>query len=178
MDPAMALPNPAAITEATSDFTTLVREHQSMVFSLAYHFLRDRAAAEELAQDVFLQLYRHREELQSPEHVVFWLRRVTANRCIDEGRRRQRRPEVPLEAAPDPVAPVRGSDPLLSERLRRLVASLPDSARLLVLLRYQEDLGPQDIAGLLKMPVNTVKSQLHRALAMLREKAGTWGLEK
>jgi RNA polymerase sigma-70 factor (ECF subfamily) len=55
--------------------------------------------------------------------------------------------------------------------LRRLVASLPEKARMILLLRYQEDLDPKDIAELLNVPVNTVKSQLQRALATLREKA-------
>lgn len=167
----MEYPNPAAIGQGTADFASLVREHQSMVFSLAHHFLRDRAAAEELAQDVFLQLYRHLGELQSPEHIVFWLRRVTANRCISEARRRQRHPEVPLDDSPEPEAPPSESDPIVGERLRRMVASLPEKARMVVLLRYQEDLDPEDIARLLEMPVNTVKSQLQRALVMLRQKA-------
>lgn len=142
-----------------------------MVFSLAHHFLRDRAAAEELAQDVFLQLYRHLDEMKSPEHVVFWLRRVTANRCISEARRRQRRPEVSMEEAPEPQAPVPVSDPLADEQVRRMVASLPEKFRMVVLLRYQEDLDPEDIAQTLDISVNTVKSQLQRALTMLRQKA-------
>jgi RNA polymerase sigma-70 factor (ECF subfamily) len=153
-----------------------MRQHQAMVFSLACYFLRDRAAAEELAQDVFLQLYRCLDRLQSPEHVVFWLRRVTANRCIQEARRRQRRPEVPLEEVPCPPAP--DEDPLLREHLRRLVASLPPKTRMLVLLRYQEDLDPKDIAEVMQMPVNTVKSTLHRTLTILRQKAGALVLEK
>ena len=142
-----------------------------MVFSLAHHFLRDRGVAEELAQDVFLELYRHLGEMQSPEHVIFWLRRVTANRCISESRRRQRRPEVPLEDAPEPEAPVSAADPIADEQLRRLVASLPEKFRMVVLLRYQEDLDPEDIARVLDVSVNTVKSQLQRALTMLRQKA-------
>jgi RNA polymerase sigma-70 factor (ECF subfamily) len=142
-----------------------------MVFSLAHHFLRDRGVAEELAQDVFLELYRHLGEMQSPEHVIFWLRRVTANRCISESRRRQRRPEVPLEDAPEPEAPVSAADPIAGEQLRRLVASLPEKFRMVVLLRYQEDLDPEDIARVLDVSVNTVKSQLQRALTMLRQKA-------
>ena len=142
-----------------------------MVFSLAHHFLRDRAIAEELAQDVFLELYRHLDEMQSAEHVVFWLRRVTANRCISESRRRKRRPEVALEDAPEPEAPVSAGDPLADEQLRRLVASLPEKFRTVILLRYQEDLDPEDMAKVLDVSVNTVKSQLQRALTMLRQKA-------
>jgi len=168
------IPNPATLAQ-TADFSALVREHQSMVFSLAHHFLRDRAAAEELAQDVFLQLYRHLDQMQSPEHVVFWLRKVTANRCISEARRRQRRPEVSIDDTPEPSAPSAELDVLAGERLRRMVASLPEKFRMVVLLRYQEDLDPEDIARVLDMSVNTVKSQLQRALTMLREKAAAMG---
>lgn len=166
----MALPNVAVITTKTPRFSELVREHESMVYSLAHRFLHDHTAAEEIAQDVFLELYLHLSELQSAEHVVFWLRRVTVNRCIDEGRRRRRRPEVPLAEVVEPLAPTHAADLLLCQRLRRLVASLPEKARMMVLLRYQEDLDPRDIADLLNVPVNTVKSQLQRALIILRGK--------
>jgi RNA polymerase sigma-70 factor (ECF subfamily) len=54
--------------------------------------------------------------------------------------------------------------------LRDLVASLPEKPRMVVILRYQEDLPPEDIAGVLAMPIATVKSHLQRSLAMLREK--------
>ncbi|HEU5334735.1 MAG TPA: sigma-70 family RNA polymerase sigma factor [Terriglobales bacterium] len=167
----MGEPKPAA--KWAADFSALVREHQAMVFSVAYHFLRERAAAEELAQDVFLELYRHLDEMQSAEHVVFWLRRVAANRCISEARRRQRHPEVPLEENWERAAPSAERDPVLAEHLRRLVASLPEKARVAVILRYQEDLSAEEIAGILQEPVNTVKSQLHRALAVLRQKAAS-----
>jgi RNA polymerase sigma-70 factor (ECF subfamily) len=167
----MGEPEPAA--KWAAEFSALVREHQAMVYSLAYHFFRERAAAEELAQDVFLELYRHVGEMQSAEHVGHWLRRVTANRCISEARRRQRHPEVPLEEECEAAAPGEERDPLLAEQLRRLVASLPEKARVAVILRYQEDLSAEEIAGIVQEPVNTVKSQLQRALAMLRQKAAS-----
>jgi RNA polymerase sigma-70 factor (ECF subfamily) len=155
---------------AALDFTAMVREHQAMVFSIAYHFLRDRALAEELSQDVFLQLHKRLGELQSPEHVTYWLRRVTSHRCIDAARRRKLRPRVGLDEVPEPfTAPAEG-DPLLSRALGRLVASLPEKPRMVVILRYQEDLDLDEIAEALGMPVRTVKSHLQRSLAMLREK--------
>ena len=54
--------------------------------------------------------------------------------------------------------------------VRKLTASLPEKARMVVLLRYQEDLAPAEIAETMDIPLNSVKSGLHRALAMLREK--------
>jgi len=55
-------------------FTQLMLEHQAMVFSLAYHFLQNRASAEDLTQDVFLGLYRSLHTIRSPAHVKHWLR--------------------------------------------------------------------------------------------------------
>ncbi|HET6179915.1 MAG TPA: sigma-70 family RNA polymerase sigma factor [Candidatus Sulfotelmatobacter sp.] len=154
---------------AESDFAAIVRRHQSMVFSIAQHFLADRPAAEELAQDVFLQLHANLATLKSEAHMTFWLRKVTAHRCIDHKRRRKP-PQVSLDDSPEPTAPTQSSDPFLSRRLRDLVASLPEKPRMVVILRYQEDLPPEDIAGVLAMPIATVKSHLQRSLAMLREK--------
>jgi len=71
------------------DFEPLVDEHQSMVFSLAWRMTGDRGLAEEVAQDVFLELDRHMERIESPEHAMFWLRRVAMNRSADALRRRK-----------------------------------------------------------------------------------------
>jgi len=166
----MAEPVPADIAE--TDFADLVRRHQSMVFSIAVHFLADRPAAEELAQDVFLQLHANLATLKSEDHVKFWLRKVTAHRCIDHKRRRTL-PQVSLDDVPEMPAADSAkppTDPFMERRLRQFVASLPEKPRLIVILKYQEDLTAADIAETLAMPVATVKSHLQRSLAMLREK--------
>jgi RNA polymerase sigma-70 factor (ECF subfamily) len=151
-------------------FAEIVRQHQGMVFSIAWHLLRDRALAEELAQDVFLQLHRHLDELQSPAHVAFWLKKVACHRAIDCARRRKLRPQVNIEDVPEPSTPAAPADPLLSEMLRRLIGSLPEKQRMALILRYQEDMDPAEIAEVLKVPVRTIKSQLQRSLATLRQK--------
>ena len=159
------------VDPAPRTFAGVLRTHQAMVFSLAYHFLRDRTAAEEVAQDVFLELHRHWNELGSDEHVKFWLRRVASNRCIDQARRRKYHPIVALDDVPEPAAPGEPSDFLLNQKLRELMAALPEKPRMVMVLRYQEELMPEEIATVLGMPVRTVKSHLQRSLAMLREKA-------
>lgn len=141
-----------------------------MVFSIGLHSTRDRAVAEELAQEVFLELYKSLSTLQSADHVRFWLRRVMSHRCIDAMRRRKVRPFIGLDDVPEPAAIQSSADPIMSKRLQRIVAALPEPARMIVILRYQEDLGPADIAEVLDMPVNTVKSHLQRSLAVLRGK--------
>lgn len=163
------LPVEKAAEIAEGDFAEIVRCHQAMVYSIALHFLADRSAAEELAQDVFLQLNANLASLKSDDHVKFWLRKVTGHRCIDHKRRRGL-PQVALDDVPECAAPANEGDPLLSRRLHQFVASLPEKPRLIVILRYQEDLAVEEISNVLAMPVATVKSHLQRSLAMLREK--------
>jgi len=155
-------------------FADLVRAHQSMVFSITYHFLHDRAVAEELSQEVFLHLHKNLKAIQSPAHLVHWLRKVASHRCLDEASRLKLRPRISLtdylERSPEPAAEFRMADPLLSGALRRLVARLPERSRMIVILRFQEDLDPAEIAETLDIPLGTVKSNLHRSLALLRGK--------
>jgi len=158
------------------DFAGLVQRHQATVFSVCWHFLHDRSLADEVAQDVFFSLHRNLSTIESAEHAAHWLRKVAAQRSIDESRRRNRRPQVSLADVAEPAAAAPARDPLLSEALDRLVASLPESPRMVMILRYQEDLDPADIAETLDMPVATVKSHLQRSLALLREKLARRGV--
>ncbi len=151
-------------------FAAILQSQQGMVFSLAYHFLHDAGAAEEVAQDVFLELSRRLSEFVTDAHITFWLRRVTSHRCIDYARKRKARPFVALNDVPEPSVPTESGDILLNQKLRILIASLPEKPRMVMVLRYQEDLMPEEIAELLRMPVRTVKSHLQRSLATLREK--------
>jgi RNA polymerase sigma-70 factor (ECF subfamily) len=149
-------------------FAGLVRQHQGMVFSIALHALRSRTAAEDLAQEVFLDFYRHLSRIESGAHAVSWLRRVASHRCIDEIRRRQHRPEVTVEVLPERgLAPV-SREYFVEQRLQALVATLPSRARVVVVLRFQEEMEPTEIAETLGMPLNTVKSHLRRSLLLLR----------
>src|SRR5262245_15518166 len=150
-------------------FAELVREHQAMVFSLARYFLHDRETAEELAQDVFLGLYNNLASIESAAHLKFWLRRVTSHRCIDYARR-NRLKTISVDDAPEPFSMFDLPDTMMRDTLRRIVATLPERPRLVIQLRYQEDLEPMEIAEVLGMPLNTVKSHLRRSLAILREK--------
>jgi RNA polymerase sigma-70 factor (ECF subfamily) len=153
-------------------FADLVREHQAMVFSIAWHYLQDRSLAEDVAQEVFLELYQKLAAIQSPAHLHFWLRKVSVHRAIDQGRRKKHRRELelPEEDMPAPAGERVIVDPLLMGRLRQVLAALPEKQRMVVVLRYQEELGPAEIAELLEMPVNTVKSTLHRSLEELRRR--------
>ncbi len=162
-----------AATGDAEAFAELVGQHQRMVYSIAWHFFRDPALAEDIAQEVFVQLFQTLDAIASESHLVFWLRQVTTRKCIDQARRRWRRQEVELEAAAHLSSEAEQADWLEMKRLQSFVAGLPAKFRAIVTLRYQEDLQPSEIAELLSCPVNSVKSRLQRALALLRKRMET-----
>ncbi len=112
--------------------------------------------------------------MQSPDHALFWLRQVTMNRSTDALRRRKVRGMdlwVELEdghavRAEAPVSPV-------GARLEHLLTTLPEAQRAALILRYQEDIPPDEIAVALEAPLATMKSHLQRGLRLLRAKASS-----
>ena len=171
----------AAVPAAESDFTAacagdadafvrLIRQHQARVYSLALRLTGRREDAEELAQDAFLALHEQLPQLASAQHARHWVYRAVTHRAIDLLRSRARRPRT--ESADHlllsvPVTDDSG-DPLLHRTLRALLLRLPQIPRAIVVLRFQEDLDPLEIAATLELPVNTVKSHLRRSLDWLR----------
>jgi len=85
---------------------------------------------------------------------------------------RQRTKTVALEESAAIASEADDGDPLLQRRLRELVGALPPAPRAVIVLRYQEDLDPVEIARTLSMSINTVKSHLKRSLASLRDQVG------
>lgn len=149
-------------------FAALVRSEQRLVYGIALRMLGDRALAEDLSQEVFLQLHRNLRSIESVTHLKFWLRRVTAHRTIDLLRQRPGAQWAPLAVAEQLPAAGPDQDPIMQNQLQRLVSQLTPVARAVLLMRYQQDLDPTDIARTLDLPLNTVKSHLKRSLATLR----------
>ena len=95
---------------------------------------------------------------------------------VDEGRRARHRPRVGIDEDPRAGCDVQAKKiRCCASALTRLLASLPDRSRMMVILRYQEEMEPGEIAAALNVPLGTVKSSLHRALAVLRKRIErTW----
>jgi RNA polymerase sigma-70 factor (ECF subfamily) len=158
-----------AISE--EEFGAIVRTHQLMLYRIAFNFFRNAATAEEVVQDVLLKLFESSLSAGSPEYLQSWLRRAATNRCIDLARRKERQMETYSDETVNVVAEIPEADPLLDQYLATLVASLPETQRLIVILHYGEEMDSQEIAETLHMPSSTVRSHLQRALVLLRNKA-------
>jgi RNA polymerase sigma-70 factor (ECF subfamily) len=158
---------------AGDEFRRLIETHQRMVFSIALRITGDYATAEEVAQDVFLELHRSGEKLASDDHVRYWLRRVATHRAIDALRRQALRPEAAAEewVEEQRVDEMSFNSVALQARLEDLLRTLPEPMRVAVVLRYQEEMMPDEIARTLGQSVASVKSHLHHGLKLLRRKA-------
>ncbi|HEY4379207.1 MAG TPA: sigma-70 family RNA polymerase sigma factor [Acidobacteriaceae bacterium] len=159
---------------ADEEFRELIETHQRMVFSIALRVIGDYATAEEIAQDVFLELHRSGERLANEDHIRYWLRRTAKHRAIDALRRKASRPEAAAEewVEEQHVSAHASTIGVSTEaRLESLLRTLPESLRVAIVLRYQEEMLPDEIARMLGQSVASVKSQLHRGLTLMRRKA-------
>jgi RNA polymerase sigma-70 factor (ECF subfamily) len=157
-----------------TEFRRLVETHQRMVYSLALRVTGESGVAEEVAQDAFLALFRSGERLESEDHIRFWLRRVTVHRATDAIRRRSRQPESAAEEWMEEQHGEENTEALnaaVIALLEELLRALPEAMRVAIVLRYQEEMSPPEIAELLGQPIATVKSNLQRGLQLLRRKA-------
>ncbi len=149
-------------------FAAIVKRTEGMVYGLALSFFRSRAIAEDLVQDVYLQLFRNLDRLESDMHVVNWLRQTMTRKCIDHSRRKKNQPHLHLDDAPESSDSPHLADPLCAQELRREIAKLPPKMRVVVILRFQNDMRLVEIAKTTGIPLNTVKTLLRRALIRLR----------
>jgi len=165
-----------------SAFAELVGRHRERVFRLACRYLGDDNAAEDLAQEAFLRVYRARHSWRPEAKFSTWLYRVTANACLNElrSRRTRRAVETTAPAGPGGGPPPEGPDPKAeapseavireetAARVREAVARLPDDQRLAVVLSKYEGLSYRELADAMERSVPAVKSLLVRARENLR----------
>jgi RNA polymerase sigma-70 factor (ECF subfamily) len=155
----------------------LYDRYHRLVYSLAVRVVEDGAAAEEIAQDVFLKLWRSAPAFDAARgDLVSWLVTVTRNRAIDQLRSRQQRDArawVALPEAPD-QAWFLASPPVqvnldAVDRMAKALQQLPEKHRRLLELAYYEGYTQSEIAAKLEMPIGTVKTWTRSALETLRQ---------
>src|SRR5262245_61998045 len=154
----------------TAAFRTLVERHQARAHALAVRILRSPSDAEEVAQDAFVRVWTALPGFRGESTFATWLHRIVARRAFDralvlKNRRVRERPE---ESLPEPAVDATDTDPLQAARLERMVAKLSPAQRAVVTLFYYEGSSVEQVAIVLGMPENTVKTHLLRARAALR----------
>jgi RNA polymerase sigma-70 factor, ECF subfamily len=159
-------------------FEALVERHQRTVHALAYRWLGDHAAADEVVQATFLQAYTHLADYRGDASFRSWLCAIAQNLARSAGRARRRERTVPLDEVPEAALPQ--DDPAMPEtslrdHLRRLVGQLPPRQRAVVTLRVSGDLPFKEIARLEGISENSAKVSYHHAVTRLRRWLGGRG---
>ncbi len=160
----------------TQAFAELVMEHQGFVYNLALRSLGDAQEAEDVAQEAFVRAWQALSHFRGQSRFQTWLYRIVVNLCFTRLPRLRRELAAlseeealdwPSESFSDPAASAERAEQ--QAFLHRQIESLPESYRLLVTLRFQQELSYEEIASIVSLPLGTVKTGIFRARQRLRE---------
>ena len=175
-------------------FREIVRRYSDQVYNMTYRMLGNREEAEDVAQEVFIIVFKSIDSFRGESKFSTWLYRITANTCKNRIKylaRRYDRSKSEYDESIDsnqaagaltaPSAPRRPDAALqgleLEQKLQTAIDSLDQDHRLLVVLRDIQELSYDEICEITGVPEGTVKSRLHRARAALRKKMQTYNKE-
>jgi len=166
-----------------SAYEQLVREHGARMLAVARRMLRSEDEAHDAVQEAFLSAFRAIDRFEEQARLGTWLHRITVNAALMRLRRRRRKPEesidelLPgfLEDGHHEVTPVAWKDASqvletrqAREQVREAIDALPDGYRNVLMLRDIEELDTKEVAEVLDLSTNAVKTRLHRARVALR----------
>jgi RNA polymerase sigma-70 factor (ECF subfamily) len=179
----------------TAAFEELVEKYKQPVLNLVYRTLRDATEAEDLAQNVFVQVFKSADRYRVEARFSTWLFTIARNLCLNEIRRRSRHPAESLDAAENPEDDSTGRqfedrksssapDLLLRDELTSKVesalATLPENQRTAILLFKEKDMSYEEISKILDCSLSATKSLIHRGRETLKQKlkpylrSGVW----
>ncbi len=163
-------------------FTALMSRYQRELFHFLVRFLGDRAAAEDIFQETFLQIHQSAQDFDTERRFRPWLFTIAANKARDLMRSNARRPTSPLQASVSggneegaefldlmsssvelPDQPMQQRE--LQNKVQKTVEAMPENLREILLLSYFHQFPYKQISGILNIPLGTVKSRLHAAVA-------------
>jgi RNA polymerase sigma-70 factor, ECF subfamily len=163
----------------TSAFETLVERHQSLVGGTVAHMLGSNSDVEDIAQQVFIRVWKSARRYVPRAKFTTWLLKITRNLVFNELRRSKRHAHVPLQTDPgteefplkdekNPAPDASLLETELQQAIEDAITQLPESQRMALILRRYEQLSYEEIAEVLDLSVPAVKSVLFRARTELR----------
>ncbi len=150
-------------TNSGETFESIVEEYQGRVFRLACSILRDEAAAEDAAQEVFIKVWKSLPKFRGQSSLGTWIYAISRNTCLTRLKRERIRDTLPLEEAK--IASLQSQENHADDGrdIRALVERLPEKYRQVLVMFYFEERSYEQVAEALALPMGTVKTYLHRA---------------
>ena len=162
-----------------SAFQAIVERHRSMVYRVAFQFAGNHHDAEDIAQEVFIKVYRSLDRFRQDAQLTSWMYRIVMNACIDHRRRHRLATAAPFgeeaeqrmlntpEETPDPEERAYAGE--LGQVLEWEIGRLPKGQRVVFVMRHHQGMKLSEIAEALGLAEGTVKRQLHAAVHRLRQ---------
>jgi len=165
-------------------FEQIVRRYENKVYNIAYRFLGNHSDAADLAQEVFLRIYKALPGFRGDSSLTTWIYRITSNVCRDEIRRQQRAHVVSIDTGPGEnnaysVNHLENRGPTPEEvveqdefnsLVQKCLSELSEEHRLILIAREMQELSYEEIAEVMQCSLGTVKSRLSRARHAFKEK--------
>ncbi|MEA1962073.1 MAG: sigma-70 family RNA polymerase sigma factor [Bacillota bacterium] len=161
-------------------FSLLLGQYESDVYRICYGYTRHHEDALDIAQEVFVKVFRAIETFDESRPFYPWLKKIAVNTCLNYQRAKQMGPMISLDynyenglALIDELPSADNPEELvlsrsMEETIAACMISLPESYRMALMLRYQEDMTYDEMASLMDQPLGTVKSNVYRARNMLK----------
>jgi RNA polymerase sigma-70 factor (ECF subfamily) len=162
----------------TEAFGELVSRHERAMLAVARAYFASKADAEDAVQDAMVKAFRRLDQLRDGTRFSGWLMRITVNTCLDTLRSRTDKRSLADFATSVPLYPRLGQQQFTpatlasrserAENLRVAIGRLPENQRVVIMLRYGQDMSHEQMAQYLDVPPSTVQGRLHRAKQALR----------
>lgn len=154
-------------------YAHIINKYKNPLYATILRMTRNTQDAQDYVQDAFLKVYDQLDKYKETGSFSSWLFRIAINSCMDEFRKK-RYHSVPIDFLEEQATGEGQPEIIFMKKekylqLERLLATLPEDERLIILLRYANDLSYEEISEITKIPLSTVRNKLHRAKKKMRE---------
>ncbi|MBB6218694.1 RNA polymerase sigma-70 factor (ECF subfamily) [Anaerosolibacter carboniphilus] len=156
-------------------FPQLIDRYKDKIFALVYRYTNDYGEAQDIAQEVFIKIYKQMHTFRFQSKVSTWLYRVATNSCIDWSRKRKTKQDTTYLINEELVMDQeRGPEQLMilneqREAVRDVINRLPENYKLLIIMYHFQNMRYKEISEVLDMPMKTIETGLYRARAMIKK---------
>ncbi|MFC5602018.1 RNA polymerase sigma factor [Sporosarcina koreensis] len=154
-------------------YAHIINKYKNQLYATILRMTKNPQDAQDLVQDAFIKVYRNLGKYDASGSFSSWLYRVAINHCMDEFRKKR---YSTIQVEIDEAKVVNREHPEVvflkkekSRQLERLIATLPEDERLIILLRYVNEISYEEIGEVMDVPLSTVRNKLHRAKKKMRE---------